>query len=78
MPQKDKYSAVIIGAGRIASSFDSPAGKSVLTHAHAYRKHPDVKLLGFYDTSARVAQRAVKTWGGQSVQYLARGKRGCS
>ena len=34
-----KLRAVIIGAGGIASGFDNPNDSSILTHAHAYKKH---------------------------------------
>jgi len=60
--QKGKYKAVIIGAGKIATQFDSPKSKKVLTHAHAYYKHPKVDLIGFYDINKPTASRAAKKW----------------
>lgn len=60
--KKDNYKAVIIGAGRIASTFDSKESKEVLTHAHAYFNHPKVDLLGFFDVDESAAKRAGDKW----------------
>ncbi len=40
------YTAAIIGSGRIASTFDDPKSKAILTHAHALTVHPRVRLIG--------------------------------
>lgn len=60
---KDDFTAVIIGAGRIASQFDSPQSREVLTHAHAFSKHPQVDLRGILDSNRGVARREGKKWG---------------
>lgn len=60
--KKDKYKAVIIGAGRMGAQFDFPKSKKVLTHAHAYRKNPRIELHGFFDTDKKAAQDAAGKW----------------
>lgn len=60
--KKDKYKAVIIGAGRIAAQFDSPQSREILTHAHAYRKHPKIDLAGFFDVNKAAADKAARKW----------------
>lgn len=62
MLPKAKYKAVIIGAGRIASQFDSPKSGNVLTHAHAFRKHAQVDLVGISDIDKTAAARAAERW----------------
>ncbi len=57
-----KYKAGIIGAGRIASGFDAPAKKEILTHAHAYMVHPQTNLVGFVDINKETARAAGKKW----------------
>jgi len=59
---KDKYRAVIIGAGNIGSGFDSPKSKEILTHAHAYSKHSRTVLSGFFDVNNKKAKKAGKKW----------------
>lgn len=59
---KDKYKAVIIGAGKIATQFDSPKSKLVVTHAHAFKSHSRVELAGFFDTNKFKAKVAGKKW----------------
>jgi len=56
------FNALIIGAGKIASEFDSIKSESILTHAHAYTKHSDFNLLGFYDIDKEKARLAAKKW----------------
>jgi predicted dehydrogenase len=56
------YNALIVGAGQIAAGFDFPKDNNVLTHAHAYAKHPFFNLLGFYDVNKEKAQIAAKKW----------------
>ena len=60
--KKVKYKAVIIGAGRIGAQFDSLKSKEILTHAHAYYKHPKVELMGFFDVNKKAAKKAAKKW----------------
>ncbi|MDD5431178.1 MAG: Gfo/Idh/MocA family oxidoreductase [Candidatus Pacebacteria bacterium] len=62
MSKQNTYKAAIIGAGRIASGYDSLESPKILTHAHAYKKHGNVELLGFYDTDAGKAEQAAKKW----------------
>ena len=62
-PKKNKYKAIIIGAGRIAAQFDSPNGKDVLTHAHAYRQNQKTELVGFFDINKSAARAAAEKWG---------------
>jgi len=45
--RQNKYKAIIIGAGRIASDFDYPGSKKILTRANAFKKHPSIDLIGF-------------------------------
>ncbi|MCK9361081.1 Gfo/Idh/MocA family oxidoreductase [Patescibacteria group bacterium] len=74
MPKKVKrYTAVVIGAGRIGVGFDTPKSKEVLTHAHAYTRHPEVELAGICDRNPARASKAAKKWHTQafdSVQTL--------
>lgn len=67
---RDKLKAVIIGAGRIASDFDNPGDLCILTHAHAYQKHPRTELVGFYDLYKEKADQAAKKWGVKSYSNL--------
>ena len=60
--KKKMYKAVIIGAGRIASSFDAPKSKNVLTHAHALVKHPRVELVGMMDVDSIHGKKEAKKW----------------
>lgn len=72
------YKVAIIGSGNIASSFDSPDSKDVLTHAHAYSLHPEFALCGFVDPDFSKAIIAAKKWGGrayQTVEYLLKSER---
>ena len=62
------YSALIIGAGQIASGFDSPQDKAILTHAHAYKNNPDIDFLGFYDVDYKKAESAAQKWGVNSYK----------
>lgn len=61
-PKKDRYKAVIVGAGRIAAQFDSPRSKETLTHAHAYRKNGRTDLIGFFDIDKSAVEKAAKKW----------------
>lgn len=64
---KRKYKALIIGAGRIAAFFDNPHSREIITHAHAYKKHAKIAVLGFLDINKKAADRAAEIWGGVSV-----------
>ena len=55
---KKIYDAVIIGAGRIASGFDTPRSKDILTHAHAIAKESRLRLTGITDINERKGKKA--------------------
>jgi predicted dehydrogenase len=57
-----RYTAVVIGAGRIGATFDSPKSKEILTHCHAFTAHPDIELVGVCDERPGVAEAAGKRW----------------
>jgi len=61
-----KYNVLIIGAGKIGAFFDKRGSKNILTHAHAFTKHKDFKLVGFVDINRQKARKAVSTWGGKA------------
>ncbi|HEY3375036.1 MAG TPA: Gfo/Idh/MocA family oxidoreductase [Candidatus Aquicultor sp.] len=61
-----KYNVLIIGAGNIGASFDTPETVEVLTHAHAFKKHERFKLLGFVDANEEKARSASLLWGSKS------------
>lgn len=56
------YTAVIIGAGRIASGFDTPRSREILTHAHAYSAHPRTVLKGITDIDKKRGIAAARKW----------------
>jgi predicted dehydrogenase len=58
-----KLKAVIIGAGRIGATFDSPGDRSVLTHAHALSRTSGVVLCAAFDTDPDSLKRAAGRWG---------------
>ena len=62
MSKKKIYNAVIIGAGNIASRFDTPKSAIVLTHAHALSNHPRIKLMGMMDTNVINGKKEAKKW----------------
>ncbi|MEK7613216.1 MAG: Gfo/Idh/MocA family oxidoreductase [Patescibacteria group bacterium] len=62
MNSKRQYTVAIIGAGRIAAFFDTPASTHILTHAHAITKNSRLKLVGFADTNVRAGREAAKVW----------------
>lgn len=64
------YNVLIIGAGKIGAFFDQPGSENILTHAHAFFIHPGFKLLGFVDSNAGQAQKAVSIWGGECFNNL--------
>ena len=65
-----KLRALIIGAGNIASDYDSPESDDVLTHAHGFLSVSDFELVGFFDTNAVKAQSAADKWGGQAFNSV--------
>lgn len=65
------YSVLIIGAGRIGASFDTPQCGAVLTHAHAFSVHSGFRVVGFVDTDIAAARRAAEVWGGEAFNSVA-------
>ena len=55
---------MIIGAGNIGAFFDTQNSREILTHAHAYKRHPGFELAGFVDADVKKAKKAAKIWGG--------------
>lgn len=65
------FNALIIGAGKIGASYDSPKDKLfTLTHAHSYTRHPGFKLIGFYDVDQKKAAAAARKWKTKSYKSL--------
>jgi len=60
--KKKIYHAVIIGTGQIASGFDTPRSRNVLTHAHALTKHPRIKLVGMMDVDFKKGKNEARKW----------------
>ena len=56
------YNVLIVGAGNIASKYDSATGASFLTHAHMISAKPGFHLHGFYDIDLTVAKTAAEKW----------------
>lgn len=56
------YKAVVIGCGRIGSSFDSNDSGAVLTHAKALSRHARVNLVAVMDIDNQVAKDAGAKW----------------
>jgi len=67
---REKFRAAIIGAGQIGAFYDSPESKDILTHAHAYRSHPDFELAGFVDIDKKKSKSAAKIWGTKAYSCL--------
>lgn len=57
-----KYKAVVIGCGRIGALFDTPEAEAVLTHAHAFSRHPMSILKGVMDINPESARIAGERW----------------
>lgn len=61
-----KYTVTIIGCGSIGSSksdvYDSPTTDAVLTHAHAFTKHPDTEIKALIDSDLDKAFAAGQKW----------------
>lgn len=64
------YKAVIVGAGKIGSEFDTPDSDKILTHAHALSNHQEIILDGFYDIDYKKAVHAAEIWGGQAYPEI--------
>jgi predicted dehydrogenase len=64
------FNVLIIGAGNIGAGFDSPDNSRILTHAHAFSKHPGFRLVGFLDSDLSKAQKAASVWGGKAFRSV--------
>jgi predicted dehydrogenase len=53
----------IIGCGRIAGGYDEPFDDRIRTHAKAFQRHSECRLVGVCDTDASVARRFAEIWG---------------
>lgn len=59
----DSYRAVVIGCGRIGSTFaDDARTPGVYSHAQAYRTHPRTELVGVADTDPTRLAQAASRW----------------
>jgi len=63
------FDVIIMGAGQIASGYDTPDTDVVLTHAHAVKNNTDFNLLGFYDIDEEKAIVAAKKWNADAFKY---------
>ena len=60
---ESQFSVLIVGAGAIGASYDTPESEYILTHAHAFSAHPGFNLLGFVDIDLERVQGAAQLWG---------------
>lgn len=65
-----EFSVLVIGAGKIGAFFDSPSDEAVLSHAHAFSKHPGFRMLGFVDVDLAKAREAACIWGGDACESI--------
>jgi predicted dehydrogenase len=63
MAERDAVRVAIIGCGQIGARWDQPGSAHALTHAAAFTRHPDGRVVAFCDAEAEHAQRAVARWG---------------
>lgn len=66
-----QFTLLIVGAGKMGAFFDTPQSGAVLSHAHAFSRHPGFRLLGFVDRDLRQAARAAELWGGEAFASIA-------
>ncbi len=59
---KNKYKAVIIGAGNIAAGYDTSKSRDILTHAHALSNNSRVDLVGISDIDSVRGKAEAKKW----------------
>lgn len=64
------FSVLIIGAGQIGAFFDSPAQTAVLTHGHAFARHPGFQPPSFVDIDQEKAGQAARIWGGKAYPSI--------
>jgi len=56
------YKTAVLGCGRIGTDFDRPGSPHVLTHAHAYSRHRNTRLVGVMDANPERAREAASRW----------------
>lgn len=61
--------AAIVGCGNIAGFLDSPTEDKVLTHAHAYQKHPNTDLIAICDPSLEQRKKFITRWSSTIHDY---------
>lgn len=64
------YNVLVVGAGQIGAFFDRPSSPAILTHGHAFSKHPGFNLLGFVDVDYSKAAEAAGIWGGRAYNTI--------
>lgn len=64
------FRVLIVGAGQMGAFYDQPGSEEVLSHAHAFHRHPGFELAGFMDADAARAEEAVAIWGGRVFASL--------
>lgn len=64
------FNVLIVGAGQIGAFYDQPGDQDVLSHGHAFSKHPRFNLLGFVDQDRTKSGRAAAIWGGRPFDTL--------
>lgn len=68
MNKKDKFRAVILGLGKIASRYqEDPRRRGIVTHAAAYRAHPRCELVAGFDRNLSQRRRFARRWKGVRV-----------
>lgn len=70
MIKSKKYKVSIIGAGNIASRYDNPDDKKILTHAHAVIRNDKFELLGFFDCDSRNREIAASKWKTEAFETI--------
>ena len=70
---KNKYTVAIVGCGSIGAlkddTYDSPSTDAVLTHAHAFYRHPKTNLTLLIDTDQKKALEAGTKWHTGAASY---------
>lgn len=66
----DKIKVVIIGAGNIASGYDTPDSQDILTHSHAIRLSEYFMLAGFIDENRNKSENAAIKWETDCIDSL--------
>jgi len=61
--------AAIVGCGNIAGLLDSSEDEHIITHAHAYQKYPQTKLIAVCDPDTKKREDFVTSWGTDIQTY---------